>query len=81
MRLDYVLQPGDIQLLSNFTMLHTRTQYEDHSVRLAALVLHNTYSRCAALVEPSCTQVRRLSCAGPSSQTALVASVGCAATA
>ncbi len=29
-----MLQPGDIQLLSNFTMLHTRTQYEDYPVRL-----------------------------------------------
>ena len=33
LRLDFVLQPGDIQLLSNFVMLHTRTQYEDYPVR------------------------------------------------
>jgi len=34
LRLDFVLQPGDIQLLSNFVMLHTRTQYEDYPVRM-----------------------------------------------
>lgn len=36
LRLDFVLQPGDIQLLSNFVMLHTRTQYEDYPVRAQA---------------------------------------------
>ena len=37
LRLDFVLQPGDIQLLSNFVMLHTRTQYEDYPVRSSDL--------------------------------------------
>lgn len=31
MYLDMDLQPGDIQLLSNHTNLHARTQYEDHA--------------------------------------------------
>ncbi len=30
MYLDMDLQPGDIQLLSNHTNLHARTEYEDH---------------------------------------------------
>lgn len=30
LRLDYLLQPGDIQLLSNHTALHARTSFTDH---------------------------------------------------
>ena len=29
-RVDYILQPGDVQLLSNHTCLHFRTGFEDH---------------------------------------------------
>ena len=30
LRMDYVLQPGDIQLLHNHSMVHARTAYVDH---------------------------------------------------
>ena len=33
LRLDLMLQPGDIQLLSNHTQVHTRSAYVDHPVR------------------------------------------------
>ena len=33
LRLDLMLQPGDIQLLSNHTQLHTRSAFVDHPVR------------------------------------------------
>jgi hypothetical protein len=26
------LQPGDLQIIQNFTILHNRSQYEDHEV-------------------------------------------------
>jgi hypothetical protein len=32
LRLDFLLQPGDIQMLSNHTQLHTRSAFEDHEV-------------------------------------------------
>lgn len=32
LRLDIMLQPGDIQLLSNHTQLHTRSAFVDHPV-------------------------------------------------
>ncbi len=33
LRLDILLQPGDIQLLSNHTQLHTRSAFVDYAVR------------------------------------------------
>ena len=33
LRMDYVLQPGEIQLLSNHTCLHARSGFTDHPVR------------------------------------------------
>lgn len=30
LRMDYVLQPGDIQLLHNHSIVHARTAYVDH---------------------------------------------------
>ncbi len=33
LRLDMILQPGDIQLLSNHTQLHTRSAFVDYPVR------------------------------------------------
>ena len=33
LRLDLMLQPGDIQLLSNHTQLHTRSAFVDYPVR------------------------------------------------
>lgn len=30
LRMDFVLQPGDIQLLNNHTQLHTRSEFEDY---------------------------------------------------
>lgn len=30
LRIDYILEPGDVQLLSNHTCLHFRTAFEDH---------------------------------------------------
>jgi Taurine catabolism dioxygenase TauD, TfdA family len=33
LRLDFILQPGDIQLLHNLTMVHTRSEYVDWEVR------------------------------------------------
>ena len=33
LRLDFVLQPGDLQLLSNFTQLHTRSAFLDPEAR------------------------------------------------
>ena len=33
LRLGLMLAPGDIQLLSNHTQLHTRSAYIDHAVR------------------------------------------------
>ena len=32
LRLDAVLEPGDIQLLNNHTVLHARTAFVDHQV-------------------------------------------------
>ena len=32
LRIDFLLQPGDIQLLSNHTQLHTRSAFEDYEV-------------------------------------------------
>ena len=32
LRLDLMLQPGDLQLLSNHTQVHTRSAYVDHPV-------------------------------------------------
>lgn len=32
LRLDWVLQPGDIQLLHNHQIVHTRSEYEDFEV-------------------------------------------------
>lgn len=39
LRLDYFLQPGDIQLLNNHTCLHTRGAFVDFPVRPQALAL------------------------------------------
>lgn len=33
LRLDYWLEPGDLQLLNNHCNLHTRTEFRDHEVR------------------------------------------------
>ena len=33
LRMDMDLQPGDIQLLYNHTMLHSRSAFDDHDVR------------------------------------------------
>ena len=33
LRMDYVLQPGDIQLLHNHQIVHTRSEYLDFEVR------------------------------------------------
>ena len=33
LRLDALLQPGDIQLLNNHTQLHTRSKFEDFPVK------------------------------------------------
>lgn len=32
LRMDAMLQPGDIQLLNNHTQLHTRAEFEDFPV-------------------------------------------------
>jgi len=32
LRMDYMLQPGDVQLLNNHTQLHTRAKFEDFPV-------------------------------------------------
>lgn len=34
LRLDLLLQPGDIQLLSNHTQLHTRSAFEDFEANI-----------------------------------------------
>ena len=39
LRLDFVLQPGDLQLLSNFTQLHTRSAFLDPEARRPAPAL------------------------------------------
>ena len=38
LRMDYYLQPGDIEIVSNHTALHTRTEFVDHEVSEAAAV-------------------------------------------
>lgn len=51
LRMDYVLQPGDIQLLHNHSIVHARTAYVDHddvsdlcwwqsSLRACVILLH-----------------------------------------
>ena len=30
MRIDMMMEPGDIQLANNYTVLHSRTAFEDH---------------------------------------------------
>jgi hypothetical protein len=32
LKVEFEFQPGDIQLVSNHSLLHTRTEYEDHEV-------------------------------------------------
>ena len=39
LRMDIMLQPGDIQLLSNHTQLHTRSAFVDHEVGRSGLPL------------------------------------------
>lgn len=44
LRMDTMLQPGDIQLLNNHTQLHTRAEFEDFPVSFCSLVLHSEES-------------------------------------
>ena len=44
LRMDWTLQPGDIQLLYNHTMLHNRTAFTDHEVQLLTLLAYNRTS-------------------------------------
>ena len=30
MRIDMMMQPGDLQLVNNYTVMHSRTSFEDH---------------------------------------------------
>jgi hypothetical protein len=41
LRLDLLLKPGDIQLLSNHTQLHTRSAFDDYEVRLRPALPHS----------------------------------------
>ena len=41
LRLDLELQPGDIQLLNNMEMLHSRSAFRDHVVRVTARRAHS----------------------------------------
>ncbi len=50
-RLDYYLQPGDIQLLNNHTCLHTRGAFTDFPVRPCARLSNaHVYVRCGDLI-------------------------------
>jgi len=50
-RLDYYLQPGDVQLLNNHTCLHTRGAFTDFPVRARApLEGAHTHVRCGNLI-------------------------------
>ncbi len=50
-RLDYYLQPGDIQLLNNHTCLHTRGAFTDFPVRPRARLRNaHAYVRCGNLI-------------------------------
>ena len=51
--LDLLLRPGDIQMLSNHTQLHTRSAFEDYEVAAAA---------ARSLLLPSC-QAQPAACA------------------
>ena len=47
LRMDYVLQPGDIQLLHNHSIVHARTAYVDHD-DVSALLSVQYLSLCLA---------------------------------
>lgn len=51
LRMDYVLQPGDIQLLHNHQIIHTRSEYVDFEVSLGALPMPDSGSRCVSFSE------------------------------
>lgn len=51
LRLDYVLQPGDVQLLHNHQQLHTRTKFEDYPVSASQPNLPDT-AQCTACPYP-----------------------------
>ena len=44
LRLDLMLQAGDIQLLSNHTQIHTRSAFVDHPVRTPSGHCHEAQS-------------------------------------
>ncbi len=45
LRLDWVLEPGDIQLLHNHQIVHTRSEYVDFEVRAACRLKPTFWSR------------------------------------
>jgi Taurine catabolism dioxygenase TauD, TfdA family len=60
LRMDFDLQPGDIQLLHNHQILHARTAFTDHEVLyeqcdMSVTSTCNTTTTSCMLVRPSLT--------------------------
>ena len=54
LRMDSMLQPGDIQLLNNHTQLHTRAEFQDFPVSRCSPVMCSKESRSAAVNREAC---------------------------
>lgn len=57
LRMDYMLQPGDIQVLCNHTQLHTRQAFVDHEVSPAG----DSCARVLLRPVPSLQRIRTFS--------------------
>jgi hypothetical protein len=64
LRLDILLQPGDIQLLSNHTQLHTRSAFVDHAVGTADVKICITVGVRAPVAGPGPLMAITVQCMG-----------------
>ena len=62
LRMDYDLQPGDLQLLHNHTILHARSAFEDFQagLRLDAMLFHPCRGLLAAAAPQHLRREHRL---------------------
>lgn len=67
LRMDSMLQPGDIQLLNNHTQLHTRAEFEDFTVSICSHIVqaHEVSFAPVAVYITRLFSVQRIACFGP----------------